>query len=151
MRTPAPRLHFAIDAASHVIARQQLRRTPRTLVALRIAPAFFFVIGGRAAVVLRNIVEHEALAVFVAQHAAFAADAFRHQNALDAGRPHHPRGMELHEFHVEQRSSRIVGQRLAVGRIFPTIAGHFESAAHAAGRQHHGFRVKTLKRPRSRS
>ena len=48
VRAAAPFLHFAVDAAGHVIARQQLRRTARALVALRVAPAFFFVVGGLA-------------------------------------------------------------------------------------------------------
>src|SRR5581483_9397116 len=36
--------HLAHDAPRHVIAGQQLRRTPRRFVALRVAPAFLFVI-----------------------------------------------------------------------------------------------------------
>ena len=46
VRAAAAGLDFAHDAARDVIARQQLRRTARVLVALRVAPAFFFVVGG---------------------------------------------------------------------------------------------------------
>ena len=41
VRRAAAGLDLAVDAARHVIARQQLGRTPRALVALRVAPAFF--------------------------------------------------------------------------------------------------------------
>ena len=41
VRDSAPGLDLAVDAARHVIAREQLRRTARALVALRVAPAFF--------------------------------------------------------------------------------------------------------------
>ena len=106
MRAAAAGLHFAIDAAGHVIARQQFRRTARVLVALRIAPAFLFVVGGLRFVEVGDIVEHEALALAVAQHAAFAAHAFGDQNAAHAGRPDHAGGMELDELHVHQFRAR---------------------------------------------
>ena len=139
MRTAAAFAHFAHDAARHVIARQQLRRTARVLIARHVAPAFFLVIGGLRFVVRRNIVEHEALAFAVAQHAAFAAHAFRHQNAAHARRPHHPRGMELHELHIHQRRARAIGERLPVARVFPAVARDLESAPDAARPQHDGF------------
>ena len=151
MRAAAARLHFAIDAAGDVIARQQLRRTPRVLVALRVAPAFFFVVGGLRFVKVRDVVEHEAAALAVAQHAAFAAHALGHQDAAHAERPHHARGMELDELHVEQFGARVIGQRVAVARVFPTVAGDLEGAPDAAGGQHHGLRRHTMKRPLSRS
>ena len=40
VRAAAARLDFAIDAAGHVVAREQLGRPARVLVALRVAPAF---------------------------------------------------------------------------------------------------------------
>ena len=100
VRAAAALFDFAHDAAGDVIAREQLGRAARVLVALRVAPAFFFVVGGLRAVEFGNVVEHEAAAFFVAQHAAFAAHAFGHQDAAHAGRPDHAGGMELHEFHV---------------------------------------------------
>ena len=141
---PRPSLHLAHDAARHVIARQQLRRTAGVLVALRVAPAFFLVVGGLVLVVRRDVVEHEALALVVAQHAAFAAHAFGHQNAAHAGRPDHAGGMELHELHVHQRGAGVIGQRVAVAGVFPTVAGDLVGAADAAGGQHDGLGVKQL-------
>ena len=46
-----------------VVAREQLRRPAGVLVALRVPPAFFRVGCRLRAVVLRDVVEHEALAV----------------------------------------------------------------------------------------
>ena len=54
VRAAAAGLDLAHDAARDVIARQQLRRTPRVLVALRVAPAFFLVVGGLVLVVARG-------------------------------------------------------------------------------------------------
>ena len=74
---PRPGLDFAHDAAAHVVARQQLRRPPRGLVALRVAPAFFFVVRGLRPIVLGDVVEHEPAALAVPEDAAFAAHALR--------------------------------------------------------------------------
>ena len=49
VRAAAAGLDLADDAARDVVARQQLGRTARVLVALRVAPAFFLVVGGLAA------------------------------------------------------------------------------------------------------
>ena len=89
VRTPPPCLDLAHDAARNVIAGQQLRRAARVLVALAIAPAFFFVVGRLRFVVLGNVVEHETLAFLVRQDAAFAAHAFGYENARarSAARP----------------------------------------------------------------
>ena len=56
-----------------------------------------------------------------------------------AGRPHHPRRMELHELHVHELGAGAIGQRLAVARVFPAVAGDLEGAADAARGQHDGF------------
>ena len=140
MRTAAARLDFAIDAARDVIAREQFGRTARVLVALRVAPAFFFGVGGLRFVEVGNVVEHEAAAFAVAQNAAFAAHAFGDQDAAHADRPHHAGRMELHELHVHQFGAGAIRERVAVARVFPTVAGDLEGAADAAGGQHHGLR-----------
>ena len=128
-----------------MIARQQFRRAAGILVALGIPPAFFFVVGGLIRVERRNIVEHEAAPFLVPQHASLASNPFRDQNAADAGRPDHSRRMELHEFHVHQCRARVVGERVAVAGVFPTVAGDFVGPADAARRQHHGFGAEQVK------
>ena len=139
VRAAAARLDFAIDAARDVVAREQFRRTARVLVALRVAPAFLFAVGGLRFVQIGNIVEHEAAAFAVAQHAAFAAHAFRHQDAAHADGPHHAGGVKLHELHVQQLGAGAVGERVAVAGVFPTVAGDLEGAADAAGRDDDGL------------
>ncbi len=57
--------HFARDAARHVVAREQLRRTPRAFVALRVTPAFLGIVGGLVSIVRWHVVEHEALALVI--------------------------------------------------------------------------------------
>ena len=61
VRSPPALLDLAHDAARDVVARQQLRRAPRVLVALTIAPALFCVVSGLRAIVFRDRIEHEAL------------------------------------------------------------------------------------------
>ena len=144
VRAAAAGLHLAHDAAGDVIARQQLRRAAGVFVALRVAPAFFFVVGGLASVVFGDVVEHEAPAVFVPQHAAFAANAFGDQNSAHAGRPDHAGRMELDELHVDQFRAGVIGQGVAVAGAFPTVAGDLVSPADAAGGEHDRLGVEEL-------
>src|SRR5262249_6183184 len=76
------------------------------------------------------------------EDATFSTYALRHQDALYARRPHHSRGMELHELHVEHRRARLIRQRLSVSRVFPAIAGHAKGTSDAPRSQHNGLRVK---------
>ena len=88
---------------------------------------------------LRVVTLHEALAGFVAEDAAFAANRFRDENALHAGRPNHARGMELDKFHVHQLGSRFVSERHPVARVFPGIRCDGPGFADAAGSNDHGL------------
>ncbi len=83
---------------------------------------------------------HEAFAQFVAQNAAFTAHRLRHQKSLHARRPHHPGGMELHKFHVEQIGAGFIGQRNSVPGAFPGIRGDGPCLADTAGGNDHSFR-----------
>src|SRR5205807_9573954 len=65
----------------------------------------------------RNIFEHESLAIPITQHPSLAAHPFRDQNAAHAWWPNHSRRMELHKFHVHQRRTGMVGERMAIARI----------------------------------
>src|SRR5262249_47882935 len=94
----APTLADLADyAASDVVAGQQFRGPSSVLIALSVAPALFFGSGGRGAIVLGYIVEHEAAAVFIGQDTALAAHAFGDEYAADSGRPDHAGGVELDE------------------------------------------------------
>ena len=142
MRGAAAFLHLADDAAGDVVAGEQLGRPARVLVALGVAPAFLRVVGGLVAVVLGNVVEHEAAALAVAQHAAFAAHALGDQDALHARRPDHAGRMELDELHVDQLGAGVVGERVAVAGVLPAVAGDPVGAADAAGREHDRLRLE---------
>ena len=89
-------LRFGVDRARHHVARGQLH-------------------------LLGVVALHKSLAIFVAQHTAFAAHGFSHQNALYAGRPDHAGGMKLHKLHVHQLGARIVGQPHPVAGVFPGV------------------------------
>ena len=52
--------------------------------------------------------------------------------------------MELNELHVHQRCAGVIGERMAVAGVFPTVAGDFVCAADAAGGQHDGFGAEQL-------
>ena len=53
--------------------------------------------------------------------------------------------MELHEFHVLQRRSRMVSKRQAVAGVLPTVAGDFECPADPSRRQHHCLGLEKMK------
>src|SRR6185436_623276 len=93
----------------------------------------FLVVGRLCLVVGGDVVEHEAAAFAVAQHAAFAAHTFGDEDAAHARRPHHAGGVELHELHVLQVGARLVGEGVAVAGVLPAVAGDREGAADAAG------------------
>ena len=142
VRRAAPCLHLAHDAAGHVVARQQLRRTPGRLVVLHVPPPFLGVGSRLRPVVLRDVVEHEPAAFAVLQHAALAAHTLGDQQPFHAQRPDHAGRMELHEFHVNQIGPGAVRQRVAVPGALPAVARHFVRAPDAAGGQNDRFRGK---------
>jgi hypothetical protein len=125
--------HFAADTAGHVIAGQQFGGTPGVLVALGIAPALFFRVGGLIDVERWNVLEHESFAVLVSKNSALAANSLGYQDAANAGRPNHSGRMELHELHVHQCGSGVIRERMAVTGIFPAVAGDLVSPANSSG------------------
>src|SRR5579864_2441598 len=53
--------------------------------------------------------------------------------------------MELHKFHVQQSRTGMVGERVAIARIFPTVAGDFECPSNSSCRQHHSLGTEQVK------
>ena len=133
MRATSPFADLADDAAGDVVARQQLGRPARALVALCVAKALFFVVGGLVLVCVRDVVEEEAAALAVQQDASFAANALGDEDALDGGRPDHPCRVELDELHVHQLGARVIGERVAVSGVLPAVAGDLVRLADPAG------------------
>ncbi len=55
--------------------------------------------------------------------------------------------MKLHKLHVHQRSAGMIGQRVAVAAILPTVAGDLVGSSDTARRQHHGLGAEQLIAP----
>src|SRR5690606_18677755 len=89
---------------------------------------------------LRRVLLHEALAVPVDQHAAFAAHALGYQDAEleDAGR------VELEELHILHRHAAPEHRRRAVTGQAERVARHLPAAAPAAGREHRRLAVENM-------
>jgi hypothetical protein len=89
---------------------------------------------------VRGVLEHEALAVFVEQVRALAARRFGEQHAVlfERGR------MELDELHVHQRDPGAVGDRHAVGGRGVAVGRLGVDAAEAAGREDRRLRRHQL-------
>src|SRR2546427_4939484 len=79
-------LCFRVDRASYHVARREIHS-------------------------FRIVTLHETLAVFVSQHAAFAAHRLGDQDSLYARRPNHAGRMKLDELHVHQFGACIKSQR----------------------------------------
>src|SRR5206468_1708779 len=136
VRTAATLADLADDAAGDVVAGQQFRRPPRILplilFAQHVEETLFLVLGRLRFVVIRDVAKHESATGAVAQHAAFAANAFRDQNALDARRPHHAGRVELDELHVDEFGPGVVAERVAVASVLPGVARNLVGFADAA-------------------
>ena len=144
MRASAAFLDLADDGSREVIPGEELWRAAGVLVSLGVAPAFLFVVGGLGAIVFRDVVKHEPAPIFVAQYSALAAHSLGHEDPLNAGGPHHPRGVELDKLHVHEVRTRIVRERKAVSGVLPAVAGDLVSLANASGRQHDGSGAKQV-------
>ena len=135
------------DAAGDVVAGQQFGRPPRFLVSLGVAPALFRIARRRVLVGVGDVVEHEPAPLAVPQDAAFAAHSLGHQDAPDARRPHHPGRVELDVLHVDELRPGLVGERVAVTGVFPTVGGDPERPPDPAGGEHHRRRPEELEAP----
>ncbi len=120
MRAAPAGLDLPDDAAGDVVAGEELGRAAGVLVPLRVAPPLLGIVGGLAAVVLGDVVEHEAAPLAVAEHPAFTADAFGDEQPLHARRPDHPGRMELHELHVDQLGAGPIREPVPVAGALPS-------------------------------
>ena len=55
--------------------------------------------------------------------------------------------MKLHELHVDQLGAGLIGQCVAIARVFPAVARDLVGAADAAGCEHDRLRAKDLEPP----
>ncbi len=94
-----------------------------------------------------DVVEHEALALGVAQHSAVTADRLGDEDALHRRGPDHPGGVELDELHVDQRAAGTQRQRVAVAGVLPAVARHLVGLADTAGGDDHRGRLEEHELP----
>ena len=148
MLRPAPGLDLGVDRARHLIARQQFGRAP--VVGLVGVPAVGLFLGLRVlrAEHVRHVVEHEPLALGVAQHAAVAADRLGDQQAGHRQRPDHAGRVELDELHVQQRCAREQRERVPVAAVLPGVRRDLVRPPDAAGGQDDRRRLEQHEPPR---
>ena len=142
MGRSAPGLHLGVDRACHLVTGQQLGWA---LVVLGVgvpAVALVLGLGVLPAEHRRHVVEHEPLALGVAQHATVTAHRLGDEDALDRKRPHHARRVELDELHVQQRRAGPQCQGVTVTGVLPRVGGDLEGLADPAGGQHDGRRAE---------
>ena len=141
MGRAAPCFYLGIDRACHLITRKEFRRAS-VVVGVGV-PAVGFLL--RRGVLLlediRDVVEHEPTPVGVGEDTAVTADGLGHQEPAHTGRPHHARGMELHEFHVDEIAPALQCQSVAVAGVLPGVARDLEGLADPAGGDDDGRRV----------
>ena len=142
VRAAAAGLDLGVDGAGHLVAGQQVRGATRRVVVLEPLVGFFFGLGVLPLEDRGDVVEHEALALGVLEHAAVAAHAFGDQDALHRQRPDHAGRVELDELHVDQARAGAHRQRVAVAGVLPGVRRHLERLADAAGGQHHRGRLE---------
>ncbi len=142
MRGVAPGLHLGVDRPGDLVTRQQLRRA--AVVGLVVVPAVALLLGGGVLVLehLGDVVEHEPLALGVAQHPAVTAYGLGDQDAAHGRRPDHARRVELDELHVDQLRPGEQRERVPVTGVLPGVGGHGVGLADAAGGEDDRGRVE---------
>src|SRR5204862_7606774 len=83
----APGLDLGVDRPRDLVARQQVRRAPVVLLVLVPAVGLHLVVRGLPLEELRDVVEHEALAVLVPERAAVAATPLGDEDTPHRRRP----------------------------------------------------------------
>ena len=150
VRRPAPLLDLGVDGSRHLVAGEQIGRALVVVGVVVPTVGLGLVVRVLLAEHVRHVLEHEPLALGVAQHTTVTADGLGDQDALDRGRPDHARGVELHELHVQQGRAGPQRQRMAVTGVLPRVAVTLNDlpippvASTTAGAR------KTTKRPVSR-
>src|SRR5665213_2087329 len=127
-------LYLGVDSARHFVARQQLRRATSGGVVVVPLVALFFGLGGLGAEHLGDVVEHEALALGVAQYPAVAANALGDEETAHAERPDHAGRVELNALHVDQLRASPQRHGVTVAGALPRVGRELPGPADAAGR-----------------
>ena len=139
VRGAATRLDLGVDGAGHLVAGQEVGRAP--VVDVVVVPGVGFLFGLRrlGPEHVGHVVEHEALALGVAQHAAVAAHALGDEDAAHRERPDHAGRVELHAFHVDDVGPGPDGHGVAVTDGLPRVRGVLPRLADGAGGEDEGL------------
>ena len=102
--------------------------------------AFFLGLGGLVAKHRCDVVEHEALALGVAQNTTVTTHTFGDEQAAHAERPDHAGRVELDALHVDQLGAGPEGHGVAVAGALPRVRRELPRLSGAAGGEDHGLR-----------
>jgi hypothetical protein len=130
-------LHLTVDGACHLVAGEELRWAP--VVGMVVVPAVTLGlrIRGFGREHFGDVVEHEPLAVRVAEDTPVAAYGLGDEEAPDRHRPHHAGGMELDALHLDGVGAGPQGHRHTVAGRLPRVGGVHPAPADAASGQNH--------------
>ena len=142
MLGPASRLHFGIDRARDLVAREQVGRAPVVLLVLVPGVRLALGVRGVTAEELGDVLEHEALALAVLQGAAVAPDSLRHQDPPHRERPDHRGRVELGHLHVDEIGAGLERHRNPIAGVLPRVRRDLPRFSDAAGREHDGLRAE---------
>ena len=117
------RLDLAVDGPGHLVPGQQVGRAPVVVVVLVPGVGLFLGLRRLGPEHVGHVVEHEAGALGVAQHAAVAAHALGHEDAAHRQRPHHAGRVELHGLHVDDVGPGPDRHGVAVADGLPRVGG----------------------------
>ena len=142
---PRARLHLGVDGPGHLVPGQQVGRAPVVVVVLVPGVGLFLGLRRLGPEHVGDVVEHEAGALGVAQHAAVAAHALGHEDAAHRQRPHHAGRVELHALHVDHVGPGPDGHGVTVADGLPRVRGVLPRLADRArgedeglgGEEHH--------------
>ena len=139
VRGAAAGLDLGVDGPGHLVAGQQVGRAP--VVDVVVVPGVGFLFGLRRLGPEHggHVVEHEALALGVAQHAAVAAHALGDEDAAHRERPDHAGRVELHALHVDDVGPGPDGHGVAVAHGLPRVRRVLPRLADRAGGEHEGL------------
>ena len=139
VRAAAAGLHLAVDRAGDLVPGEQVGRPPSGRVVVVPLVRLVLRVGRLGLEHRRDVVEHEPLALRVAQDAAVAAHALGDQDAADRQRPDHAGRVELHGLHVDEIGTGPERHRVAVAGGLPRVGGVQPALADSAGGHHHGL------------
>ena len=136
---PSSGLHLAVDRPGDLVTGQEVGGPPVVDVVVVPAVGLLFGLGRLRPEHRGDVVEHEPLALAVAQRAAVAAHALGDEQAAHRQRPDHPGRVELDGLHLDHVGTGPDGHGVTVAGRLPGVGGVQPALADRPGRQHDGL------------